>query len=181
VYWVWGLPKASQIWNSGLSRWVLDNWEFSGIASFISGTPLSVSLATTNNENITGGGDGAQVVVTGNPILPKSQRTFDQYFNTSSFALPAVGTIGNQWTPSIYGPGVNNWDLVLLKTIRFDSHVSAQLRFEAYNAFNHTQFSSVNTAAQFDPATGKQVNTAFGQLNADRGPRIMQVSARVSF
>lgn len=179
--WVWSLPKASQLWSNWLSRSVLDNWDFSGIASFISGTPLSVGLSTTNGENITGGGDGAKVIVTSNPILPKSQRTFNSYFNTSVFALPAVGTIGNQWTPSLYGPGVNNWDLALIKAVRLKDRVSTQLRVEAYNAFNHTQFSSVNTTAQFNPATGKQVNTAFGQLNADRGPRIMQVSLRITF
>jgi hypothetical protein len=179
--WVWSLPKASQFWKNWLSRSVLDNWDLSGIASFISGTPLSVGLSTTNGENITGGGDGAKVIVTANPILPKGQRTFNSYFNTSVFALPAVGTIGNQWTPSLRGPGVNDWDLALIKAIRFKERVSTQLRFEAYNAFNHTQFSSVNTTAQFNPATGKEVNGAFGQLNGDRGPRIMQVSFRIAF
>jgi hypothetical protein len=81
----------------------------------------------------------------------------------------------------LYGPGVNDWDLALIKAIRVHEHVSTQLRFEAYNAFNHTQFSSVNATAQFNPATGKQVNTSFGQLNGDRGPRIMQVSLRIAF
>ncbi len=179
--WVWSIPKVSQHWNNMFSRTVLDNWEASGIASFISGPPDSVRLGTTNGENITGGGDGAQVIVTGNAVLPKSQRTFNRYFDTSVFALPAVGTIGNQWAPSFYGPGVNNWDISLMKNIPIKERVMTQLRLDMFNAFNHTQFNSVNNSAVFDPTTGKQVNTAFGQLNGDSGPRIMQVALRLTF
>jgi hypothetical protein len=56
--WVWELPEASTHWNNWFSRWTLDSWEVSGIASFISGQPMTVNVSTTNNENITGGGDG---------------------------------------------------------------------------------------------------------------------------
>jgi hypothetical protein len=105
-FWVWELPKASTHWNNGFSRWALDDWEISGIASFVSGQPMNVNLSTTNNENITGGGDGAQVILTGNPVLPKSQRTFDHYFNPNVFALPATGQIGTAWNgAAFYGPG----------------------------------------------------------------------------
>jgi len=179
--WVWTIPQVSKLWKNPLTVWVLDNWEFSGIASFISGTPASVGLSTTNGLNITGGGDGAKVIVISNPILPKDRRTFYRYFNTSVFALPAVGTIGNQWTPCLYGPGVNDWDVALNKTLRFKEKVNAQLRVEGYNVFNHTQYSGMNTTANFNPSTGQQVNTAFGQLTSDRGPRIVQVSLRIGF
>jgi hypothetical protein len=114
-------------------------------------------------------------------MLPKTQRTFSRYFNTSVFTLPAVGGIGNQWTNFMYGPGVNDWDVAFSKNIPIREKVSAQLRFEGYNVFNHTQYSGVNTSTSFDPSTGKQMNLSFGQLNGDRGPRIIQVSARFSF
>ncbi len=61
------------------------------------------------------------------------------------------------------------------------SGATTQLRLDMFNAFNHTQFNSVNNSAVFDPATRKQVNTAFGQLNADSGPRIIQVALRLAF
>jgi carboxypeptidase family protein len=181
-YWVWELPKASTHWNNGFSHWVLDNWEVSGIASFISGQPTSVNLSTTNNENITGGGDGAQVILTGNPVLPKSQRTFDRYFNPNVFALPAKGQIGTAWNgAAFYGPGVNNWDIAVAKHFRFGEGVDAQLRVETYNTFNHPQWSGVNSTALFDPSTGDQVNAALGRITADRGPRLMQLALRVGF
>jgi hypothetical protein len=49
-----------------------------------------------------------------------------------------------------------------------------------YNAFNHTQFSGLDTTARFD-GTGKQVNTQFGQFTAARNPRIMQFALRLNF
>ena len=57
---------------------------------------------------------------------------------------------------------------------------SVQFRAEAYNVFNHTQFSAVNTDPRFD-AQGNQVNLSFGQITAARDPRIMQFALRVAF
>lgn len=188
--WVWNLPKASSRWNNPVSRWALDGWEFSGIASFISGPPYSASCGTTNGENITGGGDGYQCIMTGNAVLPKGQQTFNRYFNTGAFAIPAVYTpgtaltaqsIGTQWTSSFYGPGVNDWDLSLMKNFLLKERVTTQLRFDFFNAFNHPSFNGLNTGATFDPTTGQQVNTAFGQLNSDMMSRIIQASLRLSF
>jgi hypothetical protein len=53
-------------------------------------------------------------------------------------------------------------------------------RWEAYNAFNHTQYASVNTAARFDP-TGAQTNALFGTVISTRAARVMQGSLRFTF
>jgi hypothetical protein len=152
------------------------------MASFISGQPMNVNLSTTNNQNITGGGDGAQVIIMGNPVLPKSQRTFNHYFNPNAFALPGQGEIGTAWNgAAFYGPGVNNWDMAVTKHFRFGEGVDVQLRAETYNTFNHPQWSSVNNTALFDPSTGEQVNSALGRITGDRGPRLMQLALRVGF
>ena len=54
------------------------------------------------------------------------------------------------------------------------------LRLETYNTFNHTQFSGINSTAQFNTA-GSQVNTAFLLPNAARPARYVQVAARLWF
>jgi hypothetical protein len=143
---------------------------------------MNVKLTTTNNENITGGGDRAQAILTGNAVLPKSKRTFSHYFNPNVFALPAVGQIGTVWNgAAFYGPGVNNWDLVATKNFRIKDRVNGALRTETYNTFNHPQWSTVNSTAQYDPTTGNQVNSALGMITGDRCPRLMQLALRVSF
>ncbi len=55
-----------------------------------------------------------------------------------------------------------------------------QLRWELYNAWNHTQFSSVDTSARLTP-DGQQTNTRFGALTAARNPRQMQLALRIVF
>jgi len=158
-----------------------DHWQLSGVASFISGAPSGITLSTTNGLDIPGGGDGSRVLVLSNPILPKSQRSLLQYFNTGVFAMPAIGTAGDAPRDVVRGPGTNNIDMTIFKNFPIREKVRFQLRFEAYNAFNHTQFPGMNTTAQFNPATGQQVNAAFGTLTSARGSSVGQASLRVTF
>ena len=82
---------------------------------------------------------------------------------------------------TVRNPGVNNFDTALTKNFPIKSEKRYfSLRWEAYNTFNHTQFSSVNTAARFQP-NGQQVNALFGTVVATRAPRIMQGSLRFTF
>lgn len=181
--WVWDIPKATRLWNNPLIHWVFDNWQYSGIASFATGTPRGVSLSLSDGADLTGGGDGNTVVMTADPTLPKDQRTFDRFFNTSVFARPAKGAIGSGAGASVNafrGPGISNWDMTFVKNIPVKEKVSFQFRWEMYNVFNHTQPTSLNTTAQFN-AAGSQINTAFGQVTGTRDPRVQQMSLRVSF
>lgn len=75
----------------------------------------------------------------------------------------------------------NNWDIALYKNFPLREQMRIQFRWELYNAFNHTQFESVDTTARFDPATGEQVNSQFGQLTSARAPRLMQFALRFYF
>ena len=124
---------------------------------------------------------GARVVVLNNPMLPKSERTFSRFFRPDVFRLPAVGTFGNAARTVIRGPGITNWDIALFKNIPVNDRMRFQLRCETYNTLSHTQFSDLDTAARFNPATGEQVNTRFGELIAARSPRIMQLALRFLF
>jgi hypothetical protein len=174
------LPNAPV--HNRVLRGALHGWELSGITSFISGAPLGVGFTTTTAIDITGTPDlGARIVTVGSPVLPKSERTFSRYFDTSVFRLPPVGSLGTAGKTVLRGPGTNNWDTALAKTFRLYETLRMQFRCEAYNAFNHTQFSAVNTTAQFNPATGAQTNPSFGQITAARNPRTVQLALRVMF
>jgi hypothetical protein len=181
INWLWDVPGASHLSKSKVVGAIGDHWQISGVASFISGAPSGIGLSTTNGLDIPGGGDGVRTLVVSNPILPKDQRSLTQYFNTSVFALPAIGTPGNAPRDVVRGPGTNNFDMTIFKNIPIKERFKFQLRFEAYNAFNHTQFSSMNTTAQFNPTTGQQVNAAFGSLTAARTARVGQISLRATF
>ena len=179
INWLWDVPKPGL--SNPVAQRVLDGWQMSGIASFVSGAPLGVGYSTTVSTDITGSPtDGARIVVTGNPVLPKSERTFSRNFRTEVFRLPARGTYGNAAKNLIRGPGINNWDIAVFKNVMIREPFRFQFRTEFYNAFNHTQFSGLDAAARFDPA-GNQVNQRFGEYTAARNPRQIQFALRVSF
>jgi hypothetical protein len=179
VNWLWDVPKGP--WSNKLVKAVINNWQISGITSFVSGEPLGVGFANVTATDITGSPtDGARIVVTANPNLPKSERTFDRNFRTEVFRAPAKGTIGNAAPTLIRGPGINNWDTAVYKNFPIRERMKVQFRWELYNLFNHTQFSGLDTTARFD-AAGNQVNRQFGQFTASRDPRQMQFALRFYF
>jgi len=81
---------------------------------------------------------------------------------------------------TLTGPGYINWDMTLTKNIRLGEKRAFKLRTEAYNVFNHTPFSSLDTAAQFN-ASGAQINSNFGRPTATRSPRIISFALRFEF
>jgi hypothetical protein len=93
------------------------------------------------------------------------------------------------------GPGIDQWDMSLFKRLPVGRSESRylQLRLEAFNAFNHVEWSTFNTAAQFN-ASGKIINLptaeggsggrfGFGALNTVRAnsQRILQIAAKFYF
>jgi hypothetical protein len=96
------------------------------------------------------------------------------------FVQPEVGTFGNAARTVARGPGIHNWDLTAYKNFSVRERVRTQFRGEFYNAFNHTQWSTLDTTARFD-AQGRQVNTQFGQVIATRPGRRIQLALRILF
>jgi hypothetical protein len=177
--WVWDVPKF-RVRGKALDL-ALNGWQLSGIASFISGRPSGIGWSTTSAVDVTGTpSDGARIVVTGDPVLPKGDRTFFQNFRTDVFRAPAVGTVGNAARNLVRQPGTNNWDMTVTKNLQVHERVRVQLRCELYNAFNHTQFSSFDTGARFD-AQGNQVNSNFAAFTAASAARVLQLVLRVNF
>ena len=180
VNYIYDLPSVP--WKNAFAENTFNHWQFSGITTFQSGAPLGMTLSTTTGKDFTGSTSIApRVQLTGNPNLLRSERSYARYFNTSAVTLPAVGTTGNAPRLFLRGPGINNFDLALIKAFMIRERVNVKLRFEAYNAFNHTQWSTVNTSPQFNATTGAITNAAFGQVTAARDPRQMQISARITF
>ena len=112
---LWDIPNASKLWNSPVARWGLDHWEISGITSFISGGPAGLGFSTVDGQDITGGGDGARVVLTCNPNAG-APRSFLQWFNTGCVQRPAQGTWGTLRTRR-WQVRHQNWDIALFKNI----------------------------------------------------------------
>ena len=170
------------------------------------------------NTDLTGGGNGWRPQIIGNVHLPSNQRNFAHYFNPYAFTLPDVvdcngdvpgatffdsvngaachfahGNFGTTGPVITRGPGITNFNLSLFKNFAIGERMNLQFRAEAYNVFNHPQFSGVNTSPKFNAdgslsnapvydALGHIISTgAFSQPNGARDPRVMQFALRFSF
>jgi hypothetical protein len=197
---VWDLPKVSRLVDSSGGKLVLgsilDNWQVSGVTTMASGLPQGIGVGTLYGADLSGGGDGTRANVIARPQLSHGDRTFNRWFNTEAFAMPALpyetAPGSDQWVIDpgnapvfpVRGPGQNNWDITLMKKFPLKSESrSLQFRFEFYNAWNHTQYSAIDTGATFDETTAgfPQVNNTFGQVVATRQPRVIQLSIRLDF
>ncbi len=181
INYTWDLPGLGKKLSNSILGVVTDNWQLSGITTFMTGTPFTPGFSTSDGQNITGSQEGARINVNGDPNLPKSQRTFFKNFNTDAFARTPQRDFGNAGIGILRNPAWNNWDISVSKRIPWKGEQRYfQLRGEFYNAWNHTQFSGYDTGARFDPA-GKQINANFGAITGTRDPRKIQLSLRLMF
>jgi len=109
----------------------------------------------------------------GNPVLDNP--TVKKWFNVAAFTVP-VNTFGDAGRNIVRGPGFWNVDLGLQRNIKVGSARSLQLRFDAYNVFNH-----INN----DLPTNNFVNiqdARAGEITGITGyTRTMQVGLRMAF
>jgi hypothetical protein len=187
----WDVPKASKLWDNAVVRFLFDGWQVSGENAWVSGDWAPVVLTTVDNFDFTGGdggtgsdlGGGFRVVrprLVGDPKAGNPD-PLTGWFNTAAFTRPAGrGDYGNTPRNVIQRPGISNWNLAAFKNFSLGEKRRFQLRAEAYNVLNHTQFSDINRSARFD-AAGVQTDPTFGLATISRAPRIVQVSVRLSF
>ena len=192
-HFVYDIPRLSRLVSSKFVRAAFDGWQISDITSFISGAPSTIGI-TTSPTALLGGGDPTRALMIGNPNGPK---TFDQWFNVAAFAAPTapgyqaaclkgacpaltLANIGDAPQMPIRGPGVDNWNTSLFKNFDVRERLHFQFRAEAYNTFNHTQFSTINSSLTFN-ASGVNTNAQAGQVTASRNPRYLQLALRLIF
>ena len=163
--------------GAGVLFKLLDGWEFSGITRFATGVP--VTLTNSGDRSLCGCGFGIAVDrpnYTGKPLQffnPRdSARLF--YFSTGPdyFTREDIGVPGTAARRLFHGPGLNNWDFALRKITRVNERISAELRAEFFNLFNHAQFNNPN---------GNVASSNFGRVTGAKPGRIGQLGLRIVF
>ena len=172
-----------------LLREALGAWQINAITTFESGSPVTVYNGYTSSYDYM----GDVPLQTCNANLSRGSRTFTHYFNTDCFVEPAASTDpnllaqnitnfavtrGNERRNNLHQPGINNWDLWLQKSFKlFGEGRELQFRADAFNAFNHTQWSTINTWD--DRLTNDQ--SEFGWITGARPGRRMQLNMKLLF
>ncbi|HWE50702.1 MAG TPA: TonB-dependent receptor [Bryobacteraceae bacterium] len=169
------LPFFSK--THGFAGEVLKGWEVSGILSFYTGSPFTV---TTSSVDPAGLGLLGNSAASSRPDMvcdpmANAPRTIVQWFNTACFQPVPQNAVrpGNAGRGVIRGPGFENWDAAAMKSFSLGEKLRLQLRGEALNATNHPNpngFASTNITS-----------TLFGQINSFRAPRRIQLSMKLTF
>jgi hypothetical protein len=167
-------------WNR-VTDGFLGGWHLANILTVHAGLPLNVTLSSTgvnpaNNQNykffsLNGGTLRPNRI--GNPetgISPETNR--NDYLNTAAFQVQTLNTPGDSSRDVALGPGLADLDLSLAKGVEFTERHAMELRFEAFNSLNHTNFGNPGTSFG---------SSSFGVISSAGSPRIVQMAIRFRF
>jgi hypothetical protein len=200
-------------WGNRIMHSVADGWQVSGVTSLRTGMPYTpgFSVSGAGSANQTGSNtEGARIgVVAGCNPNTGSSDPFNR-LNAACFFAPSPGSLGlesgQNW---LYNPGLIQFDMSLEKQFVIREKLHFQLRADAFNVFNHSNFTGLNTGLNFNAyptsngvvaglptlannatpynAAGQLVNiTGFGSATspasgAPGGPRVLQLVGRFTF
>ena len=135
--------------GQGLAHAIVGGWQLSGITTFQTGTPFGVTFPNDNAGVGNGVGTGAYTDVVGDPnriagpTMPAGQKA-PLIYNPSAFAEPTGLTFGTSGRNFLRNPRRTNFDMALFKRIPVKERLNFEFRAEAFNVFNHTQWSTID-------------------------------------
>lgn len=160
--------------NGRYTNLFVGGWEASAIITAHSGLPFTVT-STQDYSNT-------------NSYSPRPDRTcagagpkqISEWFNTSCFTTAALSQALANGTPRfgtsgrniLYAPGTQNWDMAFIKRTHINDRMTAEIRGELFNAFNHTNFGTPGAVY------GSQI---FGVISSSAGPRNVQLAVKLEF
>lgn len=183
--------------TEGFLKRLVDGWSIGGIYTYQSGNLITVGnpIDTTG----TGGAIFSFADFGSAPFQALSGQDNRQAFNANAFSTADCRVLGPTGTPiagqnfdrCINADGtkgrrgtsglnqfrldnpINNVDFILAKRVQlFSERNNLELRVEAFNLFNTTQFSTVNLNLS---------SPDFGKFTDTRDPRVLQFGARLNF
>ncbi len=185
--------------DHGISNKLLAGWSVSGITTFATGLPITLSEGDDNSlfgvttvsvdlPQYTGTGK----LFAGGSTSSRNPRSGLPYFNSCVYStttaclggapaflqLEPIGQIGNVNRRFFHGPGLNNWDMAILKTTNLTETKSLQIRIEAFNVFNHAQFQNPDGSIN---SGGPESGGLFGMVTSAYPARIVQLGAKFLF
>jgi hypothetical protein len=157
------MPRFSDKWM----RMLVSGWRGSATAALQSGSWVTVTSGVDQAMTGFGGQRPNQVLADAS-----GNGTPQRWFNPAAFALPAPGSNGNAGLGILEGPGILIFNAGLSRIFNVRERKSLELRAEAQNALNHTNFN--NPSAALNSAT-------YGQITSSGPARVMQFGLKYVF
>ena len=153
---------------------VLGGWRLVGINTMTSGVPVNLSYSPSSTFSVSGSPTYRPNLL-GDPLTASGQRTFNNYLNAANVEIPTDRTqpFGNAPRNVARGPAYFQFDLGLHKALGLGRDgTSLELRLEAFNLFNKTNFTTPNA---------NRSNANFGTITSTFPARQIQVGVKVHF
>lgn len=174
---------------------LVKGWQISGISSFQTGQPFSVTYTAPGSP--VGLVSGRANRVPGVPLYPQ-HKTLKEWFNPAAFTAPlcynANGTFnctsytssmpksyasyGTSGYDMLRGPGYQDWDMSLQKNTSWREHYNVELRADAFNVFNHPDFATPNAAISNVTTVGTITGTT---TTPSYEPRTVEFAIKFNF
>ena len=170
---VYELPfgHGKQFLSHGIGSWILGNWQTTGILSFQTGNPISVTAACSF-PGVSGLGCYADRLKDGN--LPSGSQSMNQWFDTTAYANPAAYSFGSgsRTEPNLRNPGAISFDSVMSRWQPIRERMRLQFRAEMYNLLNHPNLGAPSASI---------TSSTYGQITSKSGNRTVTMALRLEF
>jgi hypothetical protein len=174
---VWQLPLGrgrAYLDRGGVVNALAGGWEAAGIVTFQTGFPFTVG-ATQDYSNTGSTSPRPDRICNG-----AGAKTVTSWFDTSCFSTDALSAALSNGTPRfgnsgrniLTGPGIDEWDISLIKHDHITERIGLEFRAEFFNLFNHPNFGIPGTA--FGSSTA-------GQITGAGTPRDIQFGLKMTF
>jgi hypothetical protein len=185
---VWDLPFFKNS-SSRLVKNALGGWQYSGVTSFNTGSPFTVTYGDISDNAGVGNGVGisSRPDLVGDPNSGFAQNPTPglgpQWYNPAAFAAPRGLTFGTAPRNLLRNPNRLNFDMGLFKHFVISERMGFEFRAEAFNIFNHTQWGNLGGDSG---SAGGSGNTTFPggdflYIASAHNPRILQLALKFIF
>jgi hypothetical protein len=177
---VWSLPFGrGHKWGGDAGpalEALIGGWQLSGINSVSSGEPVTFVYAPAAAFQVSGiqqdfrGANNYRPNVTCDPYA--ASPSISGWFNRDCVVIPTDPSqpFGNAGRNTVRGPNFWTFDFAAVKRVAMAGSSALELRLEAFNLFNRTNFAAPN---------GNRSAAGFGSITAAYDPRQVQLGVKV--
>lgn len=171
--------------NNGVISYIIGGFKTSGVYTFASGRPFTVSAGGTIANSLDKFGAVAATPnligtshTVGNVdcwffVAKNSSCTALEPSLTDAFQLQSAGTLGNVGRNTLRGPHTNVFDFALMRDFPIHESLGLQFRWEVFNLTNTVQFGQPGN--NFSSSSAGKITSLAGD------PRVMQFALRLAF
>lgn len=131
-------------WSRGLDL-LAGGWRLTAVNSMTSGLPVNLTYSPAAAGNVSGA-PTYRPNLTGDVYAPEELRSVNNYFNSANVTIPNISApFGNAPRNVARGPALFTLDMGLHKRFAVSGQSGLEVRIEAFNALNRSNFSAPNS------------------------------------